>query len=221
VETFQGKQQEALGHYTAAMVRKPTACDFTQLTGLYFQGIDQAVADRLLDASVNYDRTSPSCYQRYATYLMSRNQRDRALAALEQAMALEANRMTDYAAIAGIMKLSHDEFLRILPKRVGPYLGYASLLEKRGDVEAAEVIYRKALDLIDQEPVPFARYYQGLYTLLMKQKRYDEALELLNRAVKQIPADQGLHLKLANLYRLLGITYRAQEEEALARTLKR
>lgn len=220
-ESFLGKQQEATEHYTDAMTRKPMACDFTQLFGFYFQGIDPIVADRLLDASVNYDRTSPSCYQRYATYLMGRDQRDRAIASLGQAMALEANRLTDYAAIAGIMKLSHDEFLRLLPKRVGPYLGYASLLEKRGEVQGAEAIYRQALEMIDQEPTPFAWYYHGLYSLLMKQKRYDGALELLNQAVEQIPADPGLHHKLADLYRRLGITYRAQEEEALARTLKR
>lgn len=220
-ETFLGKQQGAVENYTAAMFREPMACDFTQFFGLYYQGIDPVAADRLLEASVNYDRTSPSCYQRYATYLMGRGQRDMAIGALERAMAMEADKMNDYAAIAGIMKLGHDEFLRLLPERVGPYLGYARLLEKRGDEQEAEAIHRRALDLIGREPAPLAWHYNGLYSLLMKQKRFDDALELLNQAVKRIPTDPGLHLKLADLYRRVGITYRAQEEEALARTLKR
>jgi tetratricopeptide (TPR) repeat protein len=219
-ETFQGRQQEAVSHYTSALAREPMACDFTQFFALYLQGIDQGTAGRLMEASVSYDRTSPSCYQRYATYMLSQNQRDKAVASLGQAMALEAERMNDYSAIAEIMKLSHEEFLRLLPKRVGAYLGYAGLLEKQGRVEEAEEIYHSAIGLIDKEPAPLAWHYNGLCSLLIKQKRYEEALVLLNRAVQQIPADAGLHRRLADLYRRLGITYRAQEEDILARTLK-
>jgi tetratricopeptide (TPR) repeat protein len=46
----------------------------------------------------------------------------------------------------------------------------------------------------------------------MRDKRYDDALKVMRKAIEYLPDDAGLRLTTAGLYEKMDITYRAMEE---------
>ena len=72
----------------------------------------------------------------------------------------------------------------------------AQSYEQAGQTAKAEAIYR---ELADTQPWNIT-YFETLNKILISQKKYTESIELLNKRIKQTPAD-------FNLYGLLGSTY--------------
>ena len=93
------------------------------------------------------------------------------------------------------------------------YLGDIEM--KRNNPEAALSLLGKATKL--QDDIRIA--YLDLGTVLAQQKRYDEAVAALQRAVKLDPAQPDAHYRLAHVYQDMGKAAESQREFAQVREL--
>jgi len=65
----------------------------------------------------------------------------------------------------------------------------AKSFESKGDFEEAEKIYAK---IYDEQPKNY-QFYNFYYNVLMNQKKYDDALVILNGILKKIPDDSDIN----------------------------
>jgi tetratricopeptide (TPR) repeat protein len=103
-----------------------------------------------------------------------------------------------------------------LPARVIPLLAFAEHLEQKGDAEQAAVIYYQALDNIGNEKVVRLDYFLKVSKFFREQKRYEEALDVILKAIILFPASADLRVAAGNLYEDMGLIHRAAEEYRLA-----
>jgi tetratricopeptide (TPR) repeat protein len=76
------------------------------------------------------------------------------------------------------------------------YFNLAQNYELAGQLDKAEQIYR---ELFDKQNTNYI-YFDALYKILIKQKKYEESIALLQTRINQVPQD-------VNMYGLLGSTY--------------
>jgi tetratricopeptide (TPR) repeat protein len=93
------------------------------------------------------------------------------------------------------------------------YLGDVEL--KLNDPEKALVLLKKAVDARDDIRIAYA----DIGSIYVQQKKYGEALEAYQRAVKLDPEQPDMHFRLGNLYRQIGNTATSEEEFAKSRAL--
>src|SRR5512144_3354268 len=76
----------------------------------------------------------------------------------------------------------------------------AQTFEQAGDYQRAAELYRELLQL---EPANVL-FLDGLQRTLVQLKRYDEAVQLLQRRLAAAPEDVNLHATLAGIYQRAG-----------------
>ena len=82
-----------------------------------------------------------------------------------------------------------------------------------GELEAAAVAYREALDLDPQ----YADAWEGLSMALADLGRYGESVEAAMRVVELVPDDQLAYTNLSRIYQRAGDVAKAEEWAAKAR----
>jgi Flp pilus assembly protein TadD len=90
------------------------------------------------------------------------------------------------------------------------------VLQRRGDAAGAESAYRRA---IIRDP-SYARPMNNLAVLLTQQKRYEDAIALLQRVATLEPQNEQAHYNLGITYRLSGDKVRAAAEFGAALKLR-
>jgi tetratricopeptide (TPR) repeat protein len=104
---------------------------------------------------------------------------------------------------------------------VAPLFVFANYLEQQGDQEKAAALYRQALSHINQEKVVRPDYFYRVSSFFIKHKRYEEGLDVILQGIELFPADARFRIRAGNLYRKLGLTYRAIEEYQQALNIDR
>lgn len=93
-----------------------------------------------------------------------------------------------------------DRLLMLMPGRTDLLVGRARLAHELGDVENAQISYRRILENDPDHEVAI----MGLVGLLMDQKRYKEAIFHIESHIEIVPARADLMLLLADAYRSEG-----------------
>jgi tetratricopeptide (TPR) repeat protein len=116
----------------------------------------------------------------------------------------------------------YDEAKREFENELSVDPGHAQALTYLGDIEmkrdhreAALALLGKATTLKDDIRIA----YLDMGTILAEQKRYDEAVAALQRAVKLNPAQPDAHYRLAHVYQDMGKAAESQKEFAQVREL--
>jgi len=136
--------------------------------------------------------------------------RDRARAAATQGLQLDDSLAEAYASLGYVQseqfewaagETSLKRAIDLKPGYAPAHLWYSINLLGRGNLDAATVEAHKALDLD-----PLSSGVHGLVgSLLVHQRRYDEAITSLERGVRQVDPNFGrIHLVLADAYALRG-----------------
>jgi Tfp pilus assembly protein PilF len=63
-------------------------------------------------------------------------------------------------------------------------------------------------------------YFLHVYQFYQRNHQYEDALHIILKAIQYFPENHGLHYTAGDLYRKLGIDYRAEEEFRKADILK-
>ena len=151
-------------------------------------------------------------YKRYALWLLSKGNREKASDYLKSAIALEPDKTRAYLTLLVLYGWNDSEIRAVLPALPGPRLLFADYLSKTGNKVLAAGEYRSAIGFVQNEKEAKASYFYQAYRYFMKTGMLDDALSVMRRAEELLPGDVGIKMALAEAYEKAGIPYRAAEE---------
>jgi tetratricopeptide (TPR) repeat protein len=104
----------------------------------------------------------------------------------------------------------------LAPKDAEPVMGLAEVLQKKGDGEASLAAYRKALTLTPDD----LNAQLGIARNLVLLRRFGEAKDVLDHALRKRPESAALHFELAKVYARLGDSGNAAEQTRIFQQLR-
>ena len=111
-------------------------------------------------------------------------------------------------AISAQAEAEYKAALKTNPYDALSWRQFGGIMNAKGDFKAAEEDYRKALALQPND----AEAKTGLAIVLISTNRTDEAVSLLESALKDDPTNMTAHFRLSGLYRRAGRTADAARE---------
>jgi O-antigen ligase/tetratricopeptide (TPR) repeat protein len=212
-EWFLSDRNSALGNYKKAVLLFPADGEYLQALGIALSGAgEDGMADLLFRSGVACDRENPLMYKRYASWLLSKGNRERAPDYLKSAIALEPDKTREYVTLLVLYGWNDSEIRTALPAMAGPRLLFADYLSKTGKKVLAAEEYRSAIGFAENEKETRASYFYQAYRYFMKTGMIDDALSVMRKGEELLPGDVGIKMALAEAYEKAGIPYRAAEE---------
>ena len=220
-ETLLTNASAALANHKKAVRLNPVSGEYLQSFGLFMSGQgDEDTAGKLLQAGIKYDRSNPERYRAFALWLFARGKNKIGAEYVKGAVSLDPGKTNEYIAMMGRYGRSDEEIGQALPEKVVPHLVFGDYVFKKGDDQATEEVYLKALEYIKNEENIRPWHFYKVYGYYMKKGLHEEALKIMQRAITVLPRDAKLRVTTAGLYEKLGITYRAREEYQKALALE-
>lgn len=213
---------EADNEYRRVLSIDPINADTLQLYGVFLSGIEggDEGAVRMFEASVQRDKNSKNRLLVYCYWLLGQNK-------IEQGVAVAQTMLSQYPELAPSFLASLQagpippELVRqLLPERVAPYVAYAALLEKKGEVDQAAAIYDVALSYIEREETVKSTFFTQPLAFFRKQKNEDRVLAVLKMAVTRLPNEYSFHLQLGDAYVKQGMHRMATDAYRMALQIK-
>lgn len=206
-----GQGELTLDAYRQALQRRPLDGELLQHAGLLLAGQGELkTADRLLQSAVALDRPAAEPRRVYGLWLLGQGRQEDGIRSLRQALELEPTRARQYLTLSILSGLDDRELAEVLPELSAPWLAYGDYLVSRNAEIAAEQSYRQALEFAVNEPRA-AGSFRHVAAYYGKQKRWDEALQILTQALDVFPADASLHRMAGQYSERAGLTYQAKE----------
>lgn len=213
IEAFLLNEDLAQRQYLAALRLNPTRGEYLQQLALRMSDRGNFdVADKLFQASIGYHSSDPGTYFAYAVWLLTQGRKASALENLNLAIALDHRKIENGLTLMVIHGLSASEMQKAIPEKVKPQLHFADFLHQTGKTEMADGVYRRALKFVKNEATANVSHFNKVYLYYLNNDRIDDAIEILNQAMKYFPTDPHLRLKAAALYERKGIIHHAIEE---------
>jgi len=183
-----------------------------QLAQLLDQWGKKEQAAILMRTGARNDGTRQSLILTYAAWLLGEGRREEAFSEIRVAMRRAPEDAWVYLAMMFLHKVNVEDMRKALPETGLAYTAYGSFLLSSGRRIEAEHAYRSALAFAKIEEKPSRRPFWTAYKFFEKEKRYEEALQVLLDGVETFPADAGLRRTAGALYQRLGLRFRAAEE---------
>jgi O-antigen ligase/tetratricopeptide (TPR) repeat protein len=208
----------AKANFAASITMDPLNSRYLKRFGIFLarqKSNDKAEAAFAL--STIYTPTRPEYSFQYATWLMSKNEKEKAIQYMKKTLELDEKYADKVLTSMILSGLNYEEMEMAIPDLPGPFLAFAEFLYTTGKREEAALRYMGALDLIErQEPVQAWQFYK-IYRFFFQQNNIKNAMEVMQRAEKALPTNPNIKLTLGDLYKKQGILYKAEEkyEQAL------
>ncbi len=203
----------ASNNFKKAIRLEPTNGHYLyRLGNIYASKGELKNTDRLLSAAVREDILNEEYALRYGSWLLSQSRIQEGLSFIRRAVAISPQKIDDALVIMAISRVSEKRMLEAIPDIPEAVIAYAEFLYGLGKTEAAEKQYKSALLSIEkQEKISSWQIYR-IYSFFKKRGDTSEAMRILLRGVELLPTYPGFRITLGDLYREMGITYRAEEE---------
>ena len=111
-----------------------------------------------------------------------------------------------------IYNVSDEDMLHAVPKIPGAVMAYADFLYASGKKDDAEVQYLAALSYIENQKKIGRWQFYRIYDFFKKRGDEINALKVMKTASEALPDDAEIRISLGDIYKKMGITYRAREE---------
>ncbi len=211
----------ALKYYSKSILLDPTNSRHLHDAGYYaYQQGNIELAEKLLRNSIHCDKKNMAAYIKYAAMLFGENQRIKGLEILKSAMTIDTQVTENCLALMVLFEINEDQMHQALPNRVEPHLDLGDFFNSSGEKQKAETSYLRALEYLPDETEIKKSYFSHVYNFYRGRQSDEKALFIIQRAIEYFPDDNSLHRVAGDLYKKLGIDYRAEEEYRKARTLK-
>ncbi|MDH5523347.1 MAG: O-antigen ligase family protein [Desulfobulbaceae bacterium] len=220
IAAFTNDHDTALNHYRQAIRLNPVEGDHLGQYALYLSQSNPTRTEQLLKAADRLDPLNPLPLRTYGNFLLAQGNKKQALDKLQAALAIDPSRSKEYLALLFFYNLPPDDIAQILPKRVAAYLAYGDSLLSLGKKDKAMEYYLLALTFMDNEPKINRWFFTKVFGMLIKEKRYEEALRVATMGADLLPTDALLKIYSGDAYIKLGINYRGIEEYKLALLLE-
>ncbi len=208
-----GNESTALNDFKKAIQLEPTNGHYlTRLGNIYAGRGETETADRLLSAAVRADIFNADYALRYGAWLLSNSKIQEGLSFIKRAVTIDPKKIDSALVTMAINRVKEEEIQKAIPDIPETIIAYAEFLYDLGKTEAAENQYRSALASIETQEKISRRQFLRIYSFFKKRGNTSEAMKTLTKAVELLPSDAGLRITLGDLYRDMGIAYRAEEE---------
>lgn len=177
-------------------------------------------SENLFFKSIQYGPGSMSAYLQLADMLLEAGQTEKGLSALKQAMFIDARITHACLALMVLNNIDEKGMHRALPDRVKPHLAFGDLLYASGEKQKAENAYVKALEFMPNEDKVDRGYFLHVARFYRRHHMDEKALLIILKAIAHFPDDHTLRRMAGDLYKGLGIEYRAEEEYRKAEILR-
>ncbi len=196
-----GRANEAAGLYEQVLTldgKQPAANHLLGLVRLSQGRADEAVT--LITRAVKANAADPQYLCNLGVALNAAGQHEKAIAALDRAIAHKPDYAEAYSnkgmALRSLKRFgeaveTYRQAVRLRPQEAGFHFNLANALRDAGYLFDAESAYRRAVHLRPR----YAAAINGLAAALDNEGRAAEVLELLDRALKELPGDARLHLR--------------------------
>ena len=135
-------------------------------------------------------------------------------------MSIDTQATNTCLSLMVIFEINEDQMYQALPDRVEPHLVLGDFFDSFGEKQKAEIYYLKALENLPNETQIKKSYFTHVYNFYCVLQSYEKALYIIQQALPYFPDDYHLHRIAGDLYKKLGIDYRADEEYRKAQVLK-
>ena len=219
--SLQSNSSEALNYYTTALRLDPTnSLYLTDAAAFMHQQGNDDQAATLFQSAIQYNEKNMTAYIRYAAMKFDSNEPEQGFIILKQAISRDVTITETCLALLVLHEIDTDQFHQALPERVLPHLVLGDFFVSLGENQKAEASYLRALDFFPDESQPVKHYFLTVLNFYLRDHAYEEALQIIIRAINWFPDDPYLHQRAGDLYKKLGIDHRADEAFRKARLLK-
>ncbi|VVS95310.1 O-antigen ligase family protein [Desulfoluna spongiiphila] len=212
---FYGKAAASEDLLIKALRLCPVDSTVLQYTARYMCKKNQADLGRhYFERAIAHDVANPERLKMFAGWLLGRGETDEAATHLRQAMLLDASRQNIKGCISLLLYhgVSKEAVYAMLPERIYPRFVFADTMRAFGDRELARYVTVRSLDYLETEDAVRPWHFTKVYWTHMKEKDYNMALSVLQKASQYFPDHAKIRLLTGDTYAKMGIPYRAIEE---------
>jgi len=212
---------DALKHFNRAIRMDPINSEYlTDSASFLYQQKKYDLAEKFFLKSIQYNQKNMAAYIKYAAMLFEIHQAEKSFTIMKQAISVDTQVTNTCLALMVLNQIDDDRFHLALPDMVEPYLVLGNFFKSMGDHKNAERTYLNALEFLPNETEINKNYFLHVYRFFRNNEQYEKALHVILKAIAYFPDGQGLHHTAGDLYKKLGIDYRAEEEYRKAQILK-
>jgi tetratricopeptide (TPR) repeat protein len=196
-----GRGTEAAPVYERVLALDPKQPAANHLLGLVRLSEGRAAdAVSLIARAIKGNPSDPQYHCNLGVALNAAGQPEEAILALDQAIALKPGYAEAYSnkgmALRSLKRLSeaadvYRQAIRLRPSEAGFHFNLANTLRDAGHLFDTESAYRRAVHLRPR----YAAAINGLATALDHEGRAAEVLELLDKALEEMPSEATLHVR--------------------------
>ncbi|VFQ46563.1 O-antigen ligase family protein [Desulfoluna butyratoxydans] len=193
----------------------PVTSSVLQYTARYLCRKNQVALGRhYFEMAIAHDTANPERRKMFAGWLLGRGETEEAVAHMKQAMLLNTSRQNIKGCVSLLLYhgVSKEAVYAMLPERIYPRFVFADTMRAFGDHDLAREVTVRALDYLDTEDSLRPWFFTRVYWVYMKEKDYDMALSVLQKASQYFPDHAKIRLLIGDTYVKMGIPYRAVEE---------
>ncbi len=212
IDAFLNRPSMTLEEYGKTLWLEPTNPDFLMRIGIYTGRDDFKAGNSLMKRAIKYDHLNPDLHFEYAGWLFEQGHIREGIEELKEVMDLDAKRLKECINLLIAHGMDIQDTEQIMPDRVQPYLNLAAYFEKMGQEKTATALYRKALFMVKHEKKMERHFFIVPYDFFVRHHMYDEALVAINQGIQYYPKDSLIHMKAGDLYRRIGLVFKAEEE---------
>ena len=148
----------------------------------------------------------------WVEWLLQENRTEEAAQALQQGIGQFPGLASKLPPVLLGNGFSREAIVSILPEKISAWIHLGKFAEKMGRVGDAEYFRLHALDFLEKEEKIRPSHFNQIYKFYKKQKREDEAADILRRGIVHLPNYSPFHIYLGDYYKKKDIPYRAMEE---------
>ena len=215
IEYFLRNTDVAEDNYKKAISFNPAKGEYLQRLGIVLSGnFQRENAEKFLRAGMIRDKNNPESYKNYAAWLLSQGRAGESAPFFQKAMELDLSKANHLATIDSMEKGSagNELMLKALPQKVESFLYFSGYLKNKNADRFIGYAYQRAIKQLAKQEDGQAWHFIAVCDYLLSKGQGDEALRVMRIARDRLPENPWIRIKSGDLYREVGIVYRAIEE---------
>jgi len=198
--------------YLAASLKNPFEGAYLQRIGLSLPPEDSDKVTKLMAEGYLRSHNKEKLVFTWVEWLLQENRTEEAAQALQQGIGQFPSLASKLPPVLLGNNFSREAIVDILPEKVSAWIQLGKFAEKMERVDDAEYFRLHALDFLEQEEKIRPWHFNQIYRFYKKQKKEDEAADILRRGIVHLPNYPAFHIYLGDYYKKKDIPYRAMEE---------
>jgi len=201
----------------AALQREPLSGKYLQVLGeLEARNGDAALGEQLILAGCEDRSAIPGRQLFYAQWLAASARTEEAMQVVREVLTQAPGQTRSFLQMMSLEGIPIGELRQALPNRAQCFIAYADFQRESGDLKGAQESYQTALELATGEMDAGSAVFQQLCHYFSSEGDDESALTALQAGLRLLPTDADLRRLSGDVYKRLGIRFRAAEEYRMA-----